>query len=281
MATAQELFKQGELTAAISQVISEVKARPTDTSARTFLFELLCCAGEFDRAEKQLDVVATQSVQTELGVLAYRNCLKAERERRLLWSQGTQPHFLMEPPAYIDLHLEAISAVRAGNLSEARALLDQAEDQRPALPGDCDGVAFYDWRDVDDFVAPVLEAVVKDQYVWIPYEQIRSIEIGKPEHLRDLLYTPARIETTDNTHGQFFILSLYAGTSEATNDFVRLARRTEAQAYNDELARSAGARELMVGDEDKLIYEVQSVAFAVSQEAATDDDNNETDSNHD
>ncbi|MFN7929728.1 MAG: type VI secretion system accessory protein TagJ [Blastocatellia bacterium] len=275
MATAQELFKQGELNAAITQLISEVKARPTDTAARTFLFELLCCAGEFDRAEKQLDVIATQSVQTELGVLAYRNCLKAERDRRLLWSKGTQPHFLMEPPAYVDLHLEAINAVREGKVSEARALLDQAEEQRPALPGECDGAEFYDWRDADDFVAPVLEAVVKDQYVWIPYEQIRSIEIGKPEQLRDLLYTPARIETTDNTHGQFFILSLYAGSGEATNDFVRLGRRTEPQAYNDELARTVGARELMVGDADKLIYEMQSVAFAVAEPATSEAENNE------
>lgn len=272
MATANELFQQGELSAAIAQVISEVKARPTDTAARTFLFELLCCAGELDRAEKQLDVIAAQSVQTEMGVMAYRNCLKAERERRLLWSKGTQPHFLMEPPAYVDLHLEAINAVRTGNWSEARELLDRAEEQRPAVPGECDGVEFYDWRDADDFVAPVLEAVVKDQYVWIPYEQIRTIEIGKPEHLRDLLYTPARIETTDNTHGQFFLLSLYAGTSESANDFVRLGRRTEPQLYSDDLARCVGARELMVGDDDKLIYQVQSIAFAVAEAAASDDD---------
>ena len=38
MPSAKELLQQGELTAAIDQIISEVKARPTDTSARIFLF---------------------------------------------------------------------------------------------------------------------------------------------------------------------------------------------------------------------------------------------------
>ncbi len=268
MATAKELLHQGELNAAINQVISEVKARPTDTSARTFLFELLCFAGELERAEKQLDVIATQSVQTEIGVMAYRNCLKAERERRSLWSHGAQPHFLAEPPAYVDLHLDAINCVRAGKLSEARVLLDKAEEQRPAMPGVCDDLPYFDWRDADDFVAPVLEAIVKDQYVWIPYEQIRSIQIGKPEHLRDLLYTPARIETTHDTRGQFFLLSLYAGSSEDPNGQTRLGRMTDWHAYNDELARGIGTRMFMVGDDDKVIYDVQSIEFDLRGETA-------------
>ena len=280
MATAKELFQQGELNAAIAQIISEVKARPTDTAARTFLFELLCCAGELDRAEKQLDVIATQSVEAEIGVLAYRNCLKAERERRALWNDGAQPHFLAEPPAYVDMHLEAINCVRAGKLSEARALLDDAEEQRPEMPGTCDGASFYDWRDADDFVAPVLEAIVKDQYVWIPYEQIRSIEIGKPEHLRDLLYTPARIETTHDTRGQFFLMSCYAGSSAAASDQVRLGRMTDWLACNDEMARGVGSRMLMVGDEDKEIHEVQSIEFDLRPEHAqgetrTDEEDND------
>jgi type VI secretion system protein ImpE len=267
MASAKELLHQGELNAAINQLISEVKARPTDTSSRVFLFELLCFAGDLERAEKQLDVIATQSVQAEVGVMAYRNCLKAERERRSLWSKGAQPHFLVEPPAYIDLHLDAINQVREGKFAEARALLDQAEEQRPALPGTCDDVEFYDWRDADDFVAPVLEAVVKDQYVWIPYEQIRSIQMGKPEQLRDLLYVPARIETTNDTHGQFFLLATYAGSSEAPNDQVRLSRMTDWQAFSDELARGLGTRMLMVGDEDKVIHAMQSIEFNLPSSA--------------
>jgi type VI secretion system protein ImpE len=268
MATAKELLAQGELTAAISQLINEVKARPTDTSARIFLFELLCFAGEWERAERQLDVIGTQSAQTELGVMAYRNCLKAERERRKLWAEGGEPHFMADPPAYVDLHLSAIHQAREGKFAEARALLDQAEEQRPAQPGTADGVEFYDLRDADDFVAPVLELAIKDQYAWVPFEQVRRLQLGQPEQLRDLLFKPVRIELVDGTQGQFFMLALYAGTSEAASEQAKLGRATEWPAYSEDLARGVGARLWMVGDEDKLVFDVESIELQAVSEAA-------------
>ena len=271
MATAKELFRSGELSAAINQLITEVKARPTDTSARIFLFELLCFAGELDRAERQLDVIATQGAQTELGVMGYRNCLKVERERRKLWTEGGEPHFMADPPAYLDLHLDAIRQAREGKFEAARTLLDQAEEQRPAIPGTADGSEFYDFRDADDFVAPVLEIAAKDKYAWVPLEQVRRLQIGKPEQLRDLLYTPARIELIDGTQGQFFLLSLYAGTHEAANETAKLGRATEWQAYSDDLARGVGARMWMIGDDDKLVFDVETVEFLSLSDAGSDE----------
>jgi type VI secretion system protein ImpE len=268
MATAKELLAQNELAAAISQLINEVKARPTDTSARIFLFELLCFAGDWDRAERQLDVIGTQSAQTELGVMAYRNCLKAERERRKLWTEGGEPHFMADPPAYVDLHLRAIHQAREGKFAAARALLDQAEEQRPAQPGTADGAEFYDLRDADDFVAPVLELAIKDQYAWVPFEQVRRLQIGQPEQLRDLLFTPTRVELVDGTQGQFFMLALYAGTSEAANEQAKLGRATEWPAYSDDLARGVGARLWMMGDDDKLVFDVESIELHAVSEAA-------------
>src|SRR5947209_9402883 len=135
MPQAKELFEAAKLRDAIEQLISEVKANPTDASRRTFLFELLCFAGEWDRAEKQLDVIGHQSTQAELGVMVYRANIKAERERRRLFEEGVQPHFLKEPPAYVDMHVAAINQMREGKLSEARATLDRAEEERPAISG--------------------------------------------------------------------------------------------------------------------------------------------------
>ena len=95
MATAKELLDAGELSAAIEELTIEVKANPTDIWRRTFLFELLCFAGELDRAERQIDVVGVQSAQAEVGVQVYRNLLKAERARSRLLSDGLQPHFIL------------------------------------------------------------------------------------------------------------------------------------------------------------------------------------------
>jgi len=56
-----------------------LRDNPTDTRRRIFLFELLCFAGEYDRAEKQLDVLAQSGPEAATGALLYRAALAAER----------------------------------------------------------------------------------------------------------------------------------------------------------------------------------------------------------
>src|SRR6266550_9198452 len=105
MMSAKELFEAGKLDEAVAALLSEVKANPNDAAKRTFLFELSCFSGDWDRAERQLDVIGHQSAQAELGVMVYRANINAEKERRRVFSEAVSPHFLREPPAYVDLHV--------------------------------------------------------------------------------------------------------------------------------------------------------------------------------
>ena len=58
MSTAKQLFQAGQLNEAVRALGAEVRDNPTDAQRRTFLFELLCFSGEYDRAEKHLNVLA-------------------------------------------------------------------------------------------------------------------------------------------------------------------------------------------------------------------------------
>lgn len=261
MATAKELLDAGQLQAAIEAVTQEVKSKPSEMRQRTFLFELLCFAGEYDRAEKQLEVIGHQSAQAELGVQVYRNNLKAERDRRRLFSDGLAPHFLTEPPAYVDLHLSAINRLREGNAEEARSLLDRAEEERPALNGVLNGQPFLDFRDYDDLIGSVLEVIVHDKYTWVPFEQIKQIQIQAPKQFRDLMWTPARIEAIDGTIGEVFIPALYVGSSDHPDDQVKLGRMTDWTQINKALNKPAGLRLFMVDGEDRAMLEVRNVEF--------------------
>src|ERR1700739_1624609 len=78
----QELFRAGGLTDPIKALSAELRDHPTDVRRRTFLFELLCFAGEYERADKQLEVLAQAGPQSEMGVLLYRSALYAERKRQ-------------------------------------------------------------------------------------------------------------------------------------------------------------------------------------------------------
>ena len=77
--------------------------------------------------------------------MVYRANMKAEEERRRVFAEGVQPHFLSEPPAYVDLHVAALSQIIRGEIAEARATLDRAEEERPAIAGKLDGQEFQDF----------------------------------------------------------------------------------------------------------------------------------------
>src|SRR5450759_3716171 len=79
--TAGQLFQAGKLDQAVQALGAELRDNPGDVQRRTFLFELLCFAGAYDRAEKQLDVLAQGGKDAQLGALLYAGALHAERSR--------------------------------------------------------------------------------------------------------------------------------------------------------------------------------------------------------
>jgi type VI secretion system protein ImpE len=266
MNEAKELLSAGRLEEASAALLGHVKANPNDAASRTFLFELSCLSGDWDRAERQLDVIGQQSSEAQLGVMVYRANISAERERRRVFAEGGQPHFLREPPAYVDLCVEALKQVNRGLLTEARATLDRAEEERPAIAGSLGGKEFQDFRDYDDFIAPVVELIVKDKYVWLPFEQIKSIQISPPRQLRDMIWASARVEATDGTIGEVYMPSLYADTSSSTNDQLRLGRLTDSKQLGEDLYRTLGLRLFLVDGEDKTLFEATPVEFSRSQQ---------------
>jgi type VI secretion system protein ImpE len=261
MPTPKELLDAGQLNGAIEALTQEVRANPSDVPRRTFLFELLCFAGDWDRADKQIDVIAQQSVQSAMAVQVYRANVAAERQRARLFEEGVAPHFLTEPPSYADLLVEGIRKLSQEDTPGARELFDQAEEARPAVTGKWNGRAFLDLRDYDDAVGGFLELIVKDKYAWLAFEQIRRIQMKPPEKLRDLLWIPTRVEAADGTVGEVFVPALYAGSSRQGNDLVRLGRMTEWKAVSEDLSLGIGQRLFLVDDEDRPILEARTIEF--------------------
>ena len=81
----QELLSAGKLQEAIQSLGGEVRDHPDDTRRRTFLFELLCFAGDFTRAEKHLNLLSDANPDAAMGALMYRSALSAERKRQLFF----------------------------------------------------------------------------------------------------------------------------------------------------------------------------------------------------
>ncbi len=135
----KELFDAGDLAGAIDALTAEVKAHPLDAARRTFLFELLAFAGQYERAVKQLEVVANQDVESDWATQVYLNIVHAEEQRERLFNDGLRPEFLLDEPPYVHWHLEAINCLRDNRPTEAQQLIERSEESRETPHGTVDG----------------------------------------------------------------------------------------------------------------------------------------------
>src|SRR3982751_6769053 len=135
-------FDKGNLGGAVESAINLVKTNPTSVPGRIFLFELSCFSGDWDRAQKQLDVIGHQDANAMVGSVIYRQNFKAEQDRMKLFSEGLKPECMAPLPPHVEDLLQATSRVREGNTSEAREIIDRVEEERPAYPCTVNGEAF-------------------------------------------------------------------------------------------------------------------------------------------
>src|SRR5262249_49808955 len=108
---AREHYQAGELPEAIAAATEQVRHHPRNTPAdpgpRGFLCELLCFAGELERADRQLDALGHQDPQAMMGISLFRHLIRAEQARRDFYADGRLPEFLDTPSPVLQLHLQA------------------------------------------------------------------------------------------------------------------------------------------------------------------------------
>ncbi len=261
---------KGDLKGAIESAINLVKTNPTNIAARTFLFELSCFSGEWERGEKQLEVIGHQDVAAMIGTKIYQQNFKAERDRLAYFSEGRKPETMTGSPAHLTDLLNANNRVREGNIAEARLLLDGVEENRPAYTCTVNGEGFSDLRDYNDLTMCVFEVIFKDAYIWLPFDYVDRIEFTKPASLRDLYWIQGNVELTNGTNGEMFFPALYAGSWKSDNDQVRLGRMTDWRDLGDELFVGEGMRLFWMDGKDRSILDIETIEFNRPEEEETE-----------
>lgn len=259
--SASELFSAGKLGEAVKASLDEVKKQPAEAGLRWRLAELLCFAGDFERADKQLETLFNQFPKLATNVILFRQLVRAENARQQLLTEGRVPEFSHQPGPAMQHSLEALVHYRAGDLVKASNLIQQAEDARPAVRGVCDGQSFDDLRDLDDLCAGTLEVFSGDgKYLWVPFAEIRSLKFDPPERPRDLLWRNARL-IASGLNASVFIPVLYNGTCRETDEALRLGRATDWRGGEGEPILGIGQRMWLVGEEQKSIMEIKALEF--------------------
>jgi type VI secretion system protein ImpE len=231
---ANEWLQAGKLSEAIQELSEQVRKHPLDASLRAALFEALCFAGEYDRCEKQLDVLAQGGKTAELGALFYRAVLRAEKTRQQFFA-GKE--YLNQPQA---------GPMRAGRLN---------------------GSAFQGIGDMDSRIGPRLEVFLAGAYMWVPFEHVTSITVQPPKRLRDLMWAPALVRTAESFKGadlgEVLLPVLSPGSWRHADDQVRMGRVTVWDQQDDGEEVLLGQKMFVVDGQEVPILELRNLELEV------------------
>ena len=227
---ARQFFEQGKVREAQTELTAYLREHPSEVTDRTFLFELLCFSGDYDRAEKQLSALTNDDSKTEMAAILYRSALHAERTR----------HQVFENQEF-------------------------SKDQPPAPRGRLNGEEFSAVRDADPDLGARLEVFAAGAYLWIPFEHIASIQMEAPGRLRDTLWVPAMVRTgpafKGRELGEVLVPAIYPFSWKQSNQAVWLGRVTEWAADDEGNEYPSGQRVLKVDDKEVPFLEIRSLEF--------------------
>jgi type VI secretion system protein ImpE len=231
---AKELFEAGKVREAERELTTHLRDHPMDVVQRTFLFELLCFSGDYDRAEKQLSVLAQGNADRELGAVLYYAALHAEKTRHQTFEKQEFPKHPASAP----------------------------------VSGSLNGKPFQSLRDADPDIGPRLEVFAAGAYLWIGIEHIASLEMQPPCRLRDTLWTPAIVRTGPSFKGtdlgEVLIPAIYPFSWKHPNEEVWLGRVTDWAADEEGNEYPSGQKVFLLDGEEVPFLEVRSLVFTQS-----------------
>lgn len=232
MKDAQTLYRAGKLTEAISALTVHLRENPADSKSRTFLFELLCFSGDYERADKQLNIVEQEgSKDSMLATLLYKAALHAEKIRQDMFEHGTFP---------------APSRQTGGTVR-----------------GRFNGKEFHSLQDADPRIGEKLEVFAAGDYLWISFHDIQSIQMEEPKRLRDLCWAPAKLTTGPTFRsrelGEILLPAITPLSWQHEDDEVRLGRVTEFCEDETGAVAPYGGKTLLVDGEEVALVDMRQL----------------------
>jgi type VI secretion system protein ImpE len=226
---AKNLIESGNVRQALDALAAHLREKPADTAARTMLFEALSFCGEYDRAEKHLNLLANSNEQAKMGAILYFSAVHAERERHQMYKDQSFPK------------------------TTANA----------KVSGKLNGKPFSEIRDADNDLGARLEVFGAGQYTWVKFEDIRTLTIEQPKRLRDTLWTPAFIKTGPKFQGadmgEVLLPAIYPFSWTFEDQSVMLGRQTVYAEDDSGYKYPLGQKTLIVDGEEIPFLEVRLI----------------------
>jgi type VI secretion system protein ImpE len=259
---ARALLSQNRLDEAIAAQVDVVRTKPGDAEARALLAEFLCVAGQWERADKQLDLIGTQQPGLAVGVALFRQLIRGAMARDEVFTKGAVPEMLGGATEPLQSVLSALLDLRDGSEESASAALKAAEAKRVPLSGTCDGKPFDDIRDGCDLTAGLLEVISSTgKYFWVPLDRVSELELEKPKTLRERLWRQAALSVREGPDGIVYIPALYPALPNRPLTLeAKLGRVTDWAEIGGGAIVGVGVRTFLIGEHGVTLDEMTSLA---------------------
>lgn len=259
---ARETLRSGDVQGALDRLKQEVRAAPGDARLRTFLFQLFCVAGDWERALTQLAVAAELDAAAGEMAQAYQAAIRCELLREKVFRGERSPTVLGDPGPWLPLLIEATRLLATGQAGEAARLRDAAFEAAPETPGVMDGGEFAWIADADPRLGPVLKAFINGSYMWVPFIHVRALQLDPPADLRDQVWMPARFIWSNEGEAVGFIPTRYPGSAAAGDPQLALGRRTDWQEAAPGWSLPLGQRVLVTDAAETALMDIRRLSIA-------------------
>lgn len=234
---AQALLREGKLDEAVQALGDFLRDNPQDARSRTFLFELLCFRGDYERAGKHLAVLAQGGMEAASAASLYEGVLRCEEMRAGMFRDNDLP--------------------------------GPRPSEEPPVSGVLNGAPFQSIADADERIGPRLEVFAGGEYLWVPLRHIESLEIAAPTRLRNLLWAPAALRMGSGFDrqdlGQVLLPVLCPLSFQHPDPLVRLGRRTEWDVDGQDREIGFGQKTLLADGEEVPFLEIRSLQITQAE----------------
>lgn len=273
------LISSGQLQPALNHALMVLRDDPLNAQMRAVYVELLCIAGELDKADAQLDMIVRQHPDFLLGAVNVRQLIRAETARRDFYQGGMTATLFGEPSAMFSALLKLRLAMHEQDIAAASLAADEMEQLRSQVAIEQRDQRHTDIRDLDDSLGGYLELFGTDgKYYLAGFEQIASLKLHPAKSLLDTIWRRVDISIVDGPQGEAFLPLLYAaspvlaGVTEITIEdnadcSLQLGRATEWHEHSARLITGSGQKMLLLGEQAIALGDVLELNAAEETEA--------------
>jgi type VI secretion system protein ImpE len=260
--SARDLLRLGDPSGALAALKLDVRAAPDDPRLRTFLFQLFCVTGDWERARTQLSVAAQLDPLALPMAQTYQAVIRCELLREQVFQGKDSPAVPGNPGPWLASLIEATKLLSHGEPHAAARLRDAALEAAPASEGSLNGSPCAWVADADPRLGPVLEAFVNGSYLWVPFERLRALRLEEPTDLRDQVWMPTNFTWSDGSEAFGFIPTRYPGSAAAADPALVLARCTDWRDAGPSWSLPMGQRVLVTDSDETALMDLRNLQLS-------------------